>query len=77
MPFINEYKCKKCGFTLPEGWGMNFYVEDYEGNRIASGHPGKRADVEQVLGADISLELIRERTGFNSNCICLKCLHEF
>jgi len=77
MPFINEYKCNKCGFALPEGWGMNFYVEDDKGNRIACGHPGKRYDVEKVLGADISLEMIRERTGFNSHCICLKCLYEF
>ncbi|MFC2018734.1 hypothetical protein ACFLU4_02095 [Chloroflexota bacterium] len=77
MPPIDEYKCKKCGFTLPEGWGMYFYVVDDKGRRIVCGHPGERRKVEEVLGKKATLELIRERTGFNSDCICLSCLHQF
>lgn len=26
MPPINQYKCDKCGFALPSGWGGYMYV---------------------------------------------------
>ncbi len=77
MPKINEYKCNKCGFTLEKGWGYCFYVEDGQGDRIDCHHPRERRYIEQVLGKRLSLELIRERTGFNSFCVCLDCLHQF
>jgi len=77
MPPINEYKCNKCGFTLEEGWGYCFYVEDDKHKRIDCYHPGERSYVEKVLGEHPSLELVRERTGFNSFCVCLDCLHQF
>lgn len=77
MPFINEYKCNKCGFALRGGWGYGFYVEDDKHKRIHCLHPSERHYVEQVLGKNPSLELVRERTGFNSYCVCVDCLHEF
>jgi len=77
MPKINEYKCNKCGFSLERGWGYRFYVEDGEGKRIDCHHPVERFTVEEVLGKHLWLELIRERTGFNSFCVCLDCLHQF
>ncbi len=27
MPPINKYRCSRCGFSFPEGWGGYFYVE--------------------------------------------------
>lgn len=27
MPPINEYRCDRCGFAMPEGWGGYKYVE--------------------------------------------------
>ena len=77
MPRINEYKCNKCGFGLQPGWGYYFYVEDDNGDRVICPHPAERRYVEEVLGSNISLELIRERTGFDSHCVCLDCLHQF
>lgn len=76
IPPINEYKCSKCGFTLPEGWGGYMYVENNAGRRIVCSHPGGHT-VERVLGRRAPRELVEARTGFNSHCICLKCLHLF
>jgi len=78
MPDINKYKCSKCKFKLPEGWGYDFYVENDKGERIHCGHPSERMHVHEVLGERASIpEVVRERTGFNSHCICLDCLHQF
>ena len=78
MPRINEYKCSKCDLSLPKGWGYCFYVEDDKGKRVDCYHPVERRFVKEVLGERASmLEVIRERTGFNSHCICLDCLHQF
>lgn len=77
MPPINDYACLKCWFTLPRGWGGHMYVEDDEGRRIACGHPGEYHTVEQVLGKNASRKLVKERTGFNSYCVCLDCLYQF
>jgi hypothetical protein len=77
MPRINEHKCSKCDLKLPPGWGYCFYVEDDKGKRVDCYHPMEGRYVKEVLGGKPSLELIRERTGFNSFCICLDCLHQF
>ena len=77
MPRINEYKCSQCGFTLETGWGYRFYVEDDNGRRVDCYHPMEGSNVVEVLGEHPSLELIRERTGFNSFCVCLDCLEQF
>jgi len=78
MPHINEYKCSKCDLSLPEGWGYCFYVEDDTGKRVDCHHPVERRYVNEVLGDRASiLEVVRERTGFNSHFICLDCLHQF
>jgi len=79
MPLIYDYKCNKCGFTLPSGWGYSFYVIDHRGDRIECLHPAERKYVEEVLGirAAQDLEYVRKMTGFNSYCICLDCLYEF
>lgn len=53
------------------------YVVDGNGNRKACPHPGELYTVRKVLGANASTELIKERTGFNSHCICLDCIEQF
>jgi predicted RNA-binding Zn-ribbon protein involved in translation (DUF1610 family) len=78
MPGINEYKCNKCGFSMPGGWGGYMYVEDHEGNRILIGHPAEDCQVEEVLGPDYNnLELREKKVGYNSYCLCLWCHHQF
>ena len=50
MPGISEYKCNKCGFQLPTGWGYCFYVEDSSDKRVLCNHPSERRYVYEVLG---------------------------
>jgi len=77
MPPINYYKCNKCGFALPSGWGGYMYVEDDKKNRIVCPHPEEYRTVVKVLGENAPENLIKARTGFNSYCLCLDCLHQF
>ena len=78
MPSINNYKCSKCKFKMPRGWGYDFYAENDEGKRIPCGHPSEATHVHEVLGAKAKwLPFLRDRTGFNSDCVCLDCLHQF
>ncbi len=69
MPAINEYKCSKCDFKLPEGWGTLFYVIDDQGYRVHCLHPGEQREVEEVLGKHVPIETVWERTGFVSHCV--------
>ena len=77
MSGIFEYKCSRCKFKLPEGRGHYLYVETDKGERVVCGHPAERRIVEEVLGERPSLEVVQERTGFNSDRVCLDCLHQF
>ena len=77
MPEMNQYICKNCGFELPGGWGGHMYVEDDDGKRIVCPHPAEEFIIRKVLGDDAPEELIKKRVGFNSDCICLDCLHQF
>ncbi len=77
MPAINRFECDKCDFKLPSGWGGHMYVSDQAGNRIVCPHPAEYAKAYQVLGGDASWELIEQRTGFNSVCLCRDCLQIF
>lgn len=53
------------------------YVIDSQGRRIMCPHPGEDQKVSYVLGKNASSRLIRARTGFNSDCVCLECLAQF
>ena len=93
MPAINLYKCTNCDLSLPSGWGGYTYVKDDNDNKVVCPHPGESVTIAKVLGLnrnDISgfpwipqvyddkvLDLLIERTGFNSHCICLNCLNQF
>lgn len=77
MPAIYTYRCNQCDFRLPFGWGGIMYVSDDEGKRIVCRHPGEMMQVRMVLGNDATEELIRERTGFLSNCFCMVCQSQF
>jgi hypothetical protein len=44
--------------------------------RIECPYHGKNK-IEQILGRNIPPEVREERTGFNSYCVCLDCLHQF
>nr|MDO8114645.1 hypothetical protein [Candidatus Sigynarchaeota archaeon] len=77
MPMIMNYKCSNCDFELPSGWGGYTYVVDAKGKRIVCPHPVELSIIEKVLGPDVSREERQRKTGFNSHCICMKCLKQF
>lgn len=82
MPRINEYKCNKCDFSLPTGWGGFLFVENDSGERVVCGHPAERAIIKEVLGKNPLVRLIKGRTikkrvGYASRCLCLDCFHQF
>ena len=77
MPAISNYHCSRCDFALPSGWGSYMYVIDDLGNRIVCPHPGEGFIVACVLGPDASRDLVKERTGHNSHCVCRACLCQF
>jgi len=53
------------------------YVEDDKKKRIDCPHPLEFWMVAKVLGENATRDLIKARTGFNSYCLCLDCLHQF
>ena len=50
------------------------YVEDDSGRRIPCPHPCEWETVIKVLGKNASKDLVKERIGYNSDCVCLDCL---
>lgn len=52
-------------------------LRDHEKVRIECPSPSEEDTVELVLGRNATFELRKERTGFNSYCVCLDCLHQF
>ena len=77
MPRLYRFECDKCGYSLPPGEGGYMYVTDQSGNRIACLHPSEDSMVFAVLGENATTQLIKERTGRNSHCVCMDCLAEF
>ena len=77
MPLINIFRCDKCKFSLPSGWGGYMYVTNQADERIVCPHPSEYYTVIAVLGEEAPQELIEQRTGFNSYCLCLNCLANF
>jgi len=45
--------------------------------RVTCPHPDEHRTVARILGESAPKELVKNRTGFNSYCICLDCLHQF
>jgi len=53
------------------------YVVNDSGERISCPHPIESMVVDEVLGVNAGRSVVRARTGFNSHCLCLDCLHQF
>ena len=85
MPSINKYKCNKCGFALPEGWGGYAYTEEEKGKREIVPHPMEMdvffGPMRFSLFGDFKPRKrkkgIEDTTGFNSSCACFDCLKQF
>ncbi len=50
MPEISNYKCNKCEFSMPQGWGRFSYALNKEGERIVCSHPGETRKAEEITG---------------------------
>jgi hypothetical protein len=77
VPPVNEYRCNRCDFAFPEGWGGYLYVIDDAGERQVVGHPCESLQIDRVLGPTPNAEVVRDRTGFHSFCVCLDCVAQF
>lgn len=82
MPPINHYQCNQCKSSLPSGWGGYLFVENDEGERVVCKHPGERFTINEVLGTNLIVRILKGRTrkkrlGYASNCLCLDCFHVF
>ncbi|OGF61374.1 MAG: hypothetical protein A2Y62_05735 [Candidatus Fischerbacteria bacterium RBG_13_37_8] len=72
-----NYKCKKCDFSMNPGWGGYLYYEDENGERIPFSDTGDPDKIRDLLPDIPQMELIEERIGYNSYCVCLDCLKQF
>ncbi len=45
--------------------------------RVTCPHPVEHETFARILGERAPKELVKNRTGFNSYCICFDCLHQF
>jgi hypothetical protein len=77
MPHIDEFKCNKCNYALIPGWGYRFYVINDAHERVYCAHPLEARCVMSILGKNASINVIKDRTGFSSYCLCLDCLYQF
>jgi hypothetical protein len=78
MPEIHRYKCNIFDFKLPNGWGGTAYVKDNEGDKIPCRHPLEQYTINRVLGFKRFFKSVRDkRIGFEYDCVCLDCLHQF
>ena len=77
MPQVNKFKCNKCDFEMPSGWGGYIYVIDFFGARVICEHPGEGRKVLQVTGFSITEAEQKGLVGKISYCICLNCLAQF
>jgi len=76
--------CGECGTPIRaddeycDGCDTRVEAIDTDGyERIQCSHPSEYATVESVLGPDVSEEIVDQRTGYNSYCVCLSCLSQF
>jgi len=86
MPPINKFKCDKCDFSMPEGWGGCLYIIR-DGKREYIPHPLEfqilydKPRLWEYLFKELPLgrmkKGIEKITGFNSDCVCFKCLKQF
>lgn len=77
MPEVYKFHCNHCELSFPTGWDGYTYVINSNGLKITCPHPGEITIIHNVLGKNITEEVIRKMTGFNSHCICLGCLNQF
>ena len=67
--------CDHCGLIPVEANARRMYVVDDAGDRRICPHPLEYATVEKHLGANVSDQILRERTGHLEEYFCSNCFH--
>lgn len=77
MPLISRFKCNRCDFAFPSGWGGYTYAIDGEGRRVVCGHPGESQAVSRVTGLSWVDAEAAGRVGRAWYCACFDCCAQF
>lgn len=92
MTGSKEYECTLCGLKLPGGREGHFYVANDTGERVPCARRDESGTIARVLGIDeevitscawnpasrqVPVDLMEERIGYISPCVCLNCLASF
>ena len=72
---ILNCECDHCGLMPVEANARRMYVVDHAGKRRICPHPLEYATVEKHLGANVSDQILRERTGHLEEYFCSNCFH--
>jgi len=86
------YRCGSCGFILDESNGGYLYLQNDRGDRIPLRDHGEREIIAQMLrmeeeslrscevlaaSQEAIIDLMEERVGYLSACVCIDCLAQF
>lgn len=84
------YRCSICGFILDESHGGYLYLRNNNGVRVPLKDKNEREtvaqilfDEEETLSTDNSddarkvVDIMDERIGYVSACVCMNCLDQF
>ncbi len=89
---IYGYRCGSCGFILDESNGGYLYLQNDRGDRIPLKDHGEREIIAQMLRMEEEslrdcevlaasqgaiIDLMEERVGYLSACVCIDCLAQF
>jgi predicted Zn-ribbon and HTH transcriptional regulator len=89
---IYGYRCNSCGYILDESNGGYLYLQNDRGDRIPLKDHGEREIIAQMLrmeeealhdcevlaaSQEAMIELMEERVGYLSACVCIDCLGQF
>lgn len=84
------FRCNICGYFLDESYGGYLYLKNNNGVRVPLKDKDEQEAVAQILLSEEEsahnnnwgcfqeiIDVIEERVGYMSACICLKCLDQF
>src|SRR5262245_47038726 len=77
VPEIYHFRCTRCDFAFPKGWGGYTYALDAQGRRVVCPHPDEMQMVFQVTGVGWSEAQAAGRLGHASHCVCFDCAEQF
>ncbi len=87
---VHGFRCPACGFTLDESNGGFLYIKNESGMRVPLKDKDERDALARILlnnefsfcTDDVNLsqetiDILEERVGYMSACLCMDCLGQF